>query len=376
VTTVVDWTEIAAAAADEAGSPDGRLLGDFLPRLAEACATGSPIGAADLNRFRGLGARAADEGVAFRVLIDLYLSATWRAWRHLPSVAGDDPEAVRLAGEIVLHAVDDTVVAVGDGFAAARRAAVRLEASTRREFVDDLLTGTADPIEMLARAERFGLDLAGPHAVAVVRGPRPIADTSPQVSQAMSVLAAAGTGDFLVATRHGLLVAVLPTTVPTQALPHQAGQRVGVGRAHPGVAGVTRSYEEALDALDLADRLGLTEPVVRADQLLIHRVLLRDREAIKDLINAVLAPLRDARGGAGPLLDTIDAYVSTGANTSATARRLHLSLRAVGYRLRRIHQLTGHDPTRAEDRFVLQAALLAVRVLGWPDSPPADTRQR
>jgi DNA-binding PucR family transcriptional regulator len=115
---------------------------------------------------------------------------------------------------------------------------------------------------------------------------------------------------------------------------------------------------------------------VRADQLLIHRVLLRDREAIGDLIHAVLARLQNARGGAGPLLDTIDAYVSSGANTTATARRLHLSIRAVGYRLRRIHQLPGREPARAEDRFVLQAALLAARVLGWPDSPPADTRQR
>lgn len=372
----MDWADIAAAAAEEAGTPDGELLGDFLPRLAEACATGLRLGAGDVNRFRALAAHAAERGIAFSALIDLYLSAAWRVWRHLPSVGSDDPEAVRRAGEILLHAVDDTIVAVGDGFAAARRAAVRLEASDRREFIDDLLTGTADPIDMLARAERFGLDLTGPHAVALVRGPRPVHDASPRVSQAASALATFSAGDFLVTTRHGLLVAVLPAATRVEALPHPLGARVALGRTHPGVAGVTRSYEEALDTLDLADRLGLTDPLVRADQLLIYRVLLRDREAISDLINAVLAPLSTARGGAGPLLDTIEAYVATGGNTTATARRLHLSVRAVTYRLGRIHQLTGHNPVHAADRFVLQAALISARALGWPDAGSGDSHRR
>jgi sugar diacid utilization regulator len=373
---VIDWADVADGAAVEAGTPGAGLLGDFLPRLAAACATGERVGQADLNRFRALGAWAADDGLTLPTLIDLYLSAAWRAWRQLPSVDSDDPEAVRKAGDIVLHAVDDTVVAVSAGYQAARRAAVRREASSRREFVDDLLTGTGEPIDMLSRAEGFGLDLAGSHAVAVVRGQRPTNDTSPRVSQAVSVLAATGAADFLVTTRHGLLVAVLPAAELVDALARQAGERVSLGRPYPGVSGVAQSYDEALDALELSDRLGLTAAVVCADQLLVYRVLLRDREAISDLIGAVLTPLHSARGGAGPLLDTIDAYLRSGGNTAAAARELHLSVRAVGYRLRRIHDLTGHDPARADDRFVLQAALLGARALGWPEGAPAETRRR
>lgn len=365
---MVEWDDIAAAAAEEAGVRHSALLDGFLPRLADACATGMRLGASDLRRFRALGAQAADRDVAFSALIDLYLSAAWRAWRHLPSVGGDDPEAVRRVGEIVLHAVDDTIVAVGDGFAAARRAAVRLEESDRREFVDDLLGGTADPMAMLDRAERFGLDLAATHAVAVVRSPRPLGDASRLVSRAMSSLAAAGAGEFLVTTRRAMLVAVLPDGAPVEALPQPTGGRMAVGRAHPGVAGVARSYEEAVDTLELSDRLGHSDPIVRADELLIYRVLLRDREAITDLIDTVLAPLRQARGGAGPLLETIEAYAASGGNTAATARRLHLSVRAITYRLRRIHQLTGRDPAGATDRFVLQAAVLGARALDWPNS--------
>jgi hypothetical protein len=361
-----DWTDIADAASTDAGGPGTDLLGDFLPRLATACATGARLDRGALAGFSALGARASDDSVALPTLIDLYLSAAWRAWRHLPAVRGDDPEAIRSAGEIVLHAVDDAVAAVADGYQAARRAAVRLEESTRREFVDDLLTGTGDPVRMLARAERFGLDLTQPHAVAVARGDRPIQDTSPRLSHAASALGAIGATDFLVTTRHDLMVAVLPSADLVEALSGSAGERVALGRTHAGVSGVAHSYDDALDALDLADRLGLTDPLIRADHLLVYRVLLRDREAIGDLIEAVLAPLRSARGGPLPLIETIDAYVGAGGNTTATARRMHLSVRAVTYRLRRIHELTGHDPADPADRFVLQAAVLGARALGWP----------
>jgi hypothetical protein len=156
---VGDWADIGAAAAEEAGGPvpaasrppGPELLGGFLPALARACTTGHRFDRRALAGFRTLGARAADEAVPLRALIDLYLSAAWRAWRHLPAVSGDDPEAVRLAGEIVLHAIDDAVAAVADGYEAARRGWLQLEESNRREFVDDLLGGTGDPAEMVAR---------------------------------------------------------------------------------------------------------------------------------------------------------------------------------------------------------------------------------
>lgn len=367
-----DWGAIGAAAANDAhqpaqsagSAPLAELLGNFLPELARACGTGERLDATALAGFRALGARAADEAVSLRALIDLYLSAAWRAWRLLPAVGDDDPEAVRRTGEIVLHAVDDAVAAIADGHETARRTALQLEESDRREFIDDLLEGTGDPAAMLARAERYGLDLTGSHAVAVIRGAAPVTDTSPLLSQAASALTAASVTDFLVTTRHRRMIAVLPSPDLVTALPRATGDLIGVGRPHRGVASVAMSYKEALDALDLAERLDITDPVVHAEQLLVYRVLTRDREAMSDLIDAVLAPLETARGGAGPLLDTLEAYFAAGGNTTATAVRLHLSVRAITYRLHRIRDLTGRDPAAPSDRFVLQTALLGARALG------------
>jgi DNA-binding PucR family transcriptional regulator len=117
----------------------------------------------------------------------------------------------------------------------------------------------------------------------------------------------------------------------------------------------------------MAMRLHLDTPVIHAEQLLIYRVLVRDQPAITDLVQSVLGSLVNARGGAEPLLATLDAYFATGSVTTETARRLHLSVRAVTYRLDRVKALTGYDATDPAQRFTVHAAVLGARLLGWPD---------
>jgi len=147
--------------------------------------------------------------------------------------------------------------------------------------------------------------------------------------------------------------------------------RIVVGRPYSGPSGVVRSYEEAAEALEVAQRLGLPEPVASAGDLLIYQVLLRDRAAITDLVRTVLMPLGAARGGAAPLLATLAAYFSHGGVAAAAARELHLSVRAVTYRLARVRDLTGRDPGKAADALILQVAVIGARLLDWPATPLA-----
>jgi len=279
----------------------------------------------------------------------------------------------------VLRAADDAVAAAAEGYQAARRWAIRREEAARREFVDDLLSGTGEPSRLLTSAERFGVDVVGGHVVLVLSSSRPFRDATPVVARVEDAVATAAGDRALVATKEGQLVCVLPTTKPARInavlallievvapIMRDRAWRCGVGRGYGGPAGVVRSYDEARDALRLADLLDLPDPVVRIADLLVYRVLLRDREAITDLIDSVLTPLRGARGGPKPLLDTITTYASTGANAAATARRMHLSVRAVTYRLSRLRELTGHDPGVPEQLYVLQTAALGARLLGWP----------
>ena len=145
--------------------------------------------------------------------------------------------------------------------------------------------------------------------------------------------------------------------------------RVAFGRAYPGPGGVRRSYDEAGDALDVAARLGMPDPVVDASDLLIYQVILRDRAAITDLVSALLTPLARARGGAGPLLATLAEYYASGGVAAEAARRLHLSVRAVTYRLARVRELTGRDPADPAQGLALRVAVIGARMLDWPAVP-------
>jgi DNA-binding PucR family transcriptional regulator len=98
-------------------------------------------------------------------------------------------------------------------------------------------------------------------------------------------------------------------------------------------------------------------------------LLLRDQPAIVDLVPAVLSPLTQARFGAGPLLETLDAYFATGGVATDSANHLHVAVRTVTYRLDRVKTLTGYDPADPAHRFTLQAAVLGAKMLNWPHEP-------
>lgn len=121
---------------------------------------------------------------------------------------------------------------------------------------------------------------------------------------------------------------------------------------------------------DLTARFGLKRDVVKAADLLVFPVLLRDRSAMEDLVTSVLSPLLGSRGGHEPLLETLEAVFAAQGNQTAAARRLGVSTRAVTYRLQRVHRLTGFSPDDPTQRFTLETAVLGARLLDWPWDEP------
>jgi sugar diacid utilization regulator len=383
---------VASAASHDAGGVPVALLGDYLPLLADAAITGRKPKRAELDAVEALGRRAAEQGISAGRVVQLYLSAARRLWQDLPAVVlSRDREAVRAAATAVLQVIDRAVATLAEGYAVARRDLVRHEETLRRELIDDLLRGDSDLGALVDRAEPFGLDLARVHQVALAAPSRRLPDTDTAITALEAVIFdRLGDRDVLDATKDGLLVVLAPAeagsadTAPSnrdaenlgdlmhgelRRLPRGQPWQIAVGRPHPGLYGIARSYEEAREALTMAARLHLPSPVVNARDLLIYRVLLRDQPAIVELVHAVLSPLTRARGGAEPLVTTLHAYFDTGGVATETAKRIHISVRTVTYRLERIHALTGYDPTYPAHRFTLQAAVLGARALDWPEQP-------
>ncbi|WP_374225148.1 PucR family transcriptional regulator [Streptomyces sp. ISL-98] len=331
--------------------------------LADVSATGRRLTRSELDSRRALGERAAEAGHGLRALVGRHLAATRAAWPH--ATASHDR---------VLAAVEQAVDAFAEGYERAQYLAVRQEEAARREFIDDLLHGRSDLGRLSARAERFGLRLSQAHAVAVAEGAEAYEDTDAVTRRVdAELIGRFGDRRILLATKDGRLICIVPGD-QADVLGHFAkrahdatnGGRVAIGRAHPGAGGVVHSYEEALSALELADRMAIDEPVLRAADLLVFPVLTRDRQAMADLVVSALGPLRKARGGAGPLLETLSVYFDSGCVAAEAARRLSLSVRALTYRLERIQQLTGSDPADPLHRYTLQTAVIGARLLDWP----------
>ncbi|WP_030678550.1 PucR family transcriptional regulator [Streptomyces sp. NRRL B-1347] len=353
--------------------PD-EFLDGYTRILADASATGRGLTREELDSRRALGERAADAGYGLRALVGAHLARA-RTFAAAPRAHGAPGAAAPpVSAEAVLAAVEQAVDAFAEGYERAQRLAIRQEEAARREFIDDLLHGRSDFGLLGERAERFGLRLSVAHAVAVAQGACVYEDGDDAPREVERAL----TGRFgdrspLIATKDGRLVCVTTADrgdvldfFAKQAHAATDGGRVAIGRPQPGAGGVVQSYEEALSTLDLAARLDLREPVLRAADLLVYPVLTRDRQAMADLVLNTLGPLRDARGGAEPLIETLAVYFDAGCVAAQAARRLSLSVRALTYRLERIHRLTGTNPADPMHRYTLQTAVIGARLLNWP----------
>ncbi|MGW0710846.1 PucR family transcriptional regulator [Streptomyces sp. NPDC002643] len=335
--------------------------------LEDTAATGRRLTREELDSRRGLGERAAEAGLGLRALVAAHLAATRANW----------PTDQRATVDSVLASAAQALDAFAEGYERAQRLAVRQEEAARREFIDDLLYGRSDLGRLAQRAERYGLRLSYEHAVAVARGTAVYDEGDPVLREVeRALIGRFGDRSILLTTKDGRLVCIAPgdqedvlAHFAKQAFAATGGGQVAIGRPQPGAAGVVHSYEEALNTLDLAERLELDDPVLRAADLLVYPVLTRDRQAMADLVVSALGPLRGARGGAQPLLDTLTAYFDSGCVSAEAARRLSLSVRAFTYRLERIHKLTGADPSDPVHRYTLQTAVIGARLLDWPTKP-------
>ncbi|POX51203.1 CdaR family transcriptional regulator [Streptomyces sp. Ru72] len=341
----------------------GRYLDGYARILTEVSATGRRLTRGEIESRRALGELAAEAGHGLRALVNAHLAAARAAWPAAPGSA-----------DSTLAAVQQVVDAFAEGYERAQRLAVRREEAARREFIDDLLYGRSDLGRLAERAERFGLRLSHAHAVAVAQGPTAYDEGAPVIRQVeRALITRFGNRSVLLTTKDGRLLCIAPGH-EAEILPYFAkqahaatdGGRVAVGRPQPGPGGVVQSYEEALNALEMAERLDIDDPVLHAADLLVYPVLTRDRQAMADLVLSTLGPLTTARGGAQPLLDTLTAYFDSGCVAAEAARRLSLSVRAVTYRLERIHQLTGANPADPAHRYMLQTAVIGARLLDWP----------
>jgi hypothetical protein len=138
--------------------------------------------------------------------------------------------------------------------------------------------------------------------------------------------------------------------------------RALAGAASAAVSALYRERHEHLRAAELLTELGVGEH--DDTYRLLIRVLLRDRAELVELRAATISPLiaYDARHDTELLL-TLIAFLAHHGSTSETAEAMGLHRHTVGYRLARVHEVSGLSPHESDGRERLGLGLKAHQLL-------------
>ncbi|HEY9667298.1 MAG TPA: helix-turn-helix domain-containing protein [Coleofasciculaceae cyanobacterium] len=130
---------------------------------------------------------------------------------------------------------------------------------------------------------------------------------------------------------------------------------IGIGRHHPGIEGLAKSYQDARAALSLGRRLQGPNQVYCLDKLGIAAFVGISDESTKiELAKHLLSPLDQEPD----LLETLDAFFVENCCPSSTAKRLSIHRNTLSYRLDKITSLTGLDPRQFDDAMQIRLAFL------------------
>jgi carbohydrate diacid regulator len=130
---------------------------------------------------------------------------------------------------------------------------------------------------------------------------------------------------------------------------------IGIGRYHPGIRGLARSYEDAKAALSLGSRFKGHNRIHCLGELGIAAFVgVADETTKVDLAKYLLSPLDHEL----ELLTTLDRFFAENCCPSATAKHLSIHRNTLSYRLDKIASLTGLDPRKFDDAVQMRLSLL------------------
>jgi DNA-binding PucR family transcriptional regulator len=292
--------------------------------------------------------------IALRHSVDM-LRVTMEFFEEVgPLLARSDEQLTALTVGILKYS-RDLAFSAATAYADAAEARGAWDSRMEASVVDAVVRGDTGP-ELVSRAAALNWDTTAP-ATVVVGTPAPGQES--QASQNVRDIAinhgrAALTdvhGTYLVAIVSGQLT---PTEkVFGDLLDAFSDGPVVIGPTAPMLTAAYHSASEAISGMNaVAGWRGAPRPVL-ARELLPERALMGDASAIAALHTDVMRPLADA----GPTLtETLDAYLDCGGAIEACARKLFVHPNTVRYRLRRIADFTGRDPTQPRDAYVLRVA--------------------
>jgi hypothetical protein len=341
---------------------------------------GRPLASEELAEIRMSAARRAEERVPLEAVLTAYHVGGRIGWQALVDGATDpeDMDALIAAGTPVLRYVQQVTAAVAAAYLEEQQTIYGEERDARRSLASALLAG--EPSDSLAA--RLGTPVAEAYLVVALRlDPHPdeadkgvggAVAARRKVRRVQSLLdEMAGEPVLSLLEPSGGLV-FLPTTLDDAAelaerlpgfvanLHDVAGADTYAGGAvAAGAKDVPRATAQAQDVLRLAGRLQRPPGGYLLRDVLLEYQLTRPSDAVVELTR-----LLDPIDRNPDLPHTLEVYLAHDLDRRRAAAALHVHPNTLDYRLRRIVELTGLDPSTARGLQLLAAAVAARRLTG------------
>ncbi|MCP9276591.1 PucR family transcriptional regulator [Mycolicibacterium arenosum] len=301
--------------------------------------------------------------IALRQTVDM-VRVTMEHFEDVVPLLARNEEQMKALTVGILRYSRNLAFAAASGYADAAEARGAWDTRMEANVVDAVVRGDVGP-ELQSQAAALNWEATAP-ATVLVGYPRPsrVEYASEDVHAVVSRNGRAALSDV-----HGtwLVAVVSGHLTPTDRFLAELLEvfddgPVVIGPLATSLSAAHYSAAEAIAGMNaVSGWTGAPRPVA-ARELLPERALLGDATAVAALETDVMRPLADA----GPALtETLDAYLDSGGAIEACARQLFVHPNTVRYRLKRIADFTGRDPTLPRDAYVLRVATTVGR-LGRP----------
>ncbi|MEV0340556.1 helix-turn-helix domain-containing protein [Nocardia sp. NPDC050713] len=321
--------------------------------------------------------RHAEDRIPLRALIQALFGSVRHLWREAGTLAEPDDLRDLLAfSDLLLELLANMTVSMAETHSDVEQSIYGSEREARRLLCAALLRGV-ETAELAARADIALAERYDVLAIQVV----PFNQADPRVDtvvarrrirlvqQALDTLAATTALNTFDGTTG---IALLPTAAdpsidpPYGELGAALAARLGSSVVVIDAGSVPRdelvsAASEAAELGDLARALGLPTGTYVLDDLMLEYQLTRPGRSRERLAQRIV-PLEPYPH----LLEALDAHMRHGADRKAAAAEVHLHPNSFSYRLRRVAELTGFDPSDPTESRLLAAALMVYRLY-----PPA-----
>lgn len=228
-------------------------------------------------------------------------------------------------------------------------------------FAIDALVRGAPEATLRSRMSTLGWNGAEKVCAVVGRAPQTQAG---EFTEELRAAARHHTSDVVIGLQGDTVIAAVgfgsaPTEIARALADRFESGPVVIGPEVDGIAAASESVRAALAGIGAVAAWPHAPNPVLANELLPERVLAGDDLAREVLLTTIYEPLA---AGSTSMIETLEHYVEQGNSLEAASRGLYVHPNTVRYRLRRITQIVGWDPTDAREGYVLRTALALGRL--------------